>query len=93
MKGKVAVRAYIAQDKDAVLTLLRLNTPKYFSPVEEKDLVYYLDHEIEYYFVIELNNMVIGCGGINFSGDPAHGKISWIYCTPITRVNRWEPCY
>jgi len=39
--------------------------------------VYYLDHEIEYYFVIELNNMVIGCGGINFSGDPAHGKISW----------------
>lgn len=77
MKDKILIREYNAQDKVAVLNLLKLNTPNYFSPEEEKDLVYYLDNEIEYYFVLEFNDIIVGSGGFNFSGYVTNGKISW----------------
>jgi ribosomal-protein-alanine N-acetyltransferase len=71
------IRDYTPLDKETVLNLLRLNTPHYFSPNEEPDFIYYLEHELEYYFVIEINKQVVGCGGFNFSGNPTIGKISW----------------
>jgi ribosomal-protein-alanine N-acetyltransferase len=71
------IRAYKPTDRTTIIELLRLNTPHYFAPEEEKDLLYYLDHEIEYYFVIETDGKVVGSGGINFSDDPTTGKISW----------------
>jgi len=71
------IRDYKRQDKNAVLDLLRLNTPHYFAVEEEKDLVYFLENEIEYYFVLECNEKIAGCGGFNFSGDHTTGKISW----------------
>ena len=77
MNNKLLIRDYKKQDEEIVLNLLRLNTPAYFSPAEEKDLIYYLNNEIERYFVMELNNELIGCGGINFSEDKTLGKISW----------------
>lgn len=73
----IHIRDYANSDKDAVIGLLRLNTPQYFAPEEEQDLLHYLDHELERYFVLELNGELVGCGGINFSGNPAHGKLSW----------------
>ncbi|MBC3540738.1 GNAT family N-acetyltransferase [Rufibacter sp. H-1] len=77
MTQEVVIREYTPQDKPAVLELLRLNTPAYFSPEEEKDLIHYLEHERELYFVVEHDGTLAGCGGINFSGDPTTGKISW----------------
>lgn len=77
MKDKAVIREYCPQDKTSVLNLLRLNTPRYFSPEEENDLIYYLDNEVEYYFVIEFDKTIIGSGGFNFSGDETNGKISW----------------
>lgn len=71
------IRPYNSKDKQAVIDLLRLNTPAYFSPQEEADLIFYLDNELEAYFVLEVDNTVVGSGGFNFSGDPANGKISW----------------
>jgi ribosomal protein S18 acetylase RimI-like enzyme len=76
-KVEPLIRSFQASDEDAVLQLLRLNTPKYFSPEEEADLIHYLEHELEYYFVIELDNQVIGSGGFNFSDDKSTGIISW----------------
>ncbi|WP_256014145.1 GNAT family N-acetyltransferase [Desertivirga xinjiangensis] len=76
-KSEVIIRAYTYQDKERVLDLLRFNTPQFFSPNEEGDLLYYLENEIEYYYVIELDRQVIGSGGFNFSGDYSKGKISW----------------
>lgn len=73
----VVIRAYKPEDQASVLQLLRLNTPEYFAPEEEKDLVYYLDNEMEHYYVLEYNGMLVGCGGINFSQDQSLGKISW----------------
>ncbi|MEZ4774019.1 MAG: N-acetyltransferase [Bacteroidia bacterium] len=73
----ITIREYQHTDQPAVLTLLRLNTPDFFSPEEESDLIYYLENEIEYYFVIETDGQICGCGGFNFSGNHAVGKISW----------------
>ena len=77
MKENPCIRNYQNHDKEAVLNLLKLNTPQYFSPEEEKGLIYFLENEIEYYFVIEFENMIVGSGGFNFSGDPTKGFLSW----------------
>ena len=82
MKDELTIRPYINSDKAVLLNILKLNTPKYFSPEEEVDLVYYLDNEIEYYYVIEINNQVVGGGGINFTEDKMTGKISWDLISP-----------
>jgi N-acetylglutamate synthase-like GNAT family acetyltransferase len=76
-KRQPIIREYKNSDKEAVLGLLRSNTPVYFSAEEESDLVHYLENEIEHYFVLEINGQVIGSGGFNFSGDKTRGKISW----------------
>lgn len=77
MKYKVLIRGYKDSDKAKVLNLLKLNTPAYFSPEEEKDLIYYLDHEIENYYVVEIDKKIVGCGGINYEDNHTIGKISW----------------
>ena len=77
MNNEQLIRDYKNADKKAVLNLLKLNTPNYFSPEEKKDLIYFLEKEIEYYFVIEIDKQIVGCGGFNFSGDKTTGKISW----------------
>ena len=77
MNNEPVIREYNPSDKDSVLQLLKLNTPAFFSPEEEKDLLYYLDNEIEQYFVVEIDHEIVGCGGFNFSEDKATGVISW----------------
>jgi len=77
MTKDINIREYKKSDKESVLNLLRLNTPQYFSHDEEKDLIRYLDNEIENYYVITCENRIAGCGGFNFSGDPTTGRISW----------------
>ncbi|PBQ33462.1 GNAT family N-acetyltransferase [Sphingobacteriaceae bacterium] len=77
MGSETRIRTYTAEDKQQVLNLLRLNTPRYFAPEEEKDFSYYLENELEYYFVLEYEESIVGCGGFNFSGNAAVGKISW----------------
>ena len=71
------IRPYHNADRDEIIDLLRLNTPEYFSPEEEKDLIYYFDNHIEYYYVIEDKGFIIGCGGFNLSGDPEKIGLSW----------------
>src|SRR5688500_16179382 len=70
------IRKYKTSDKAEVINLLRLNTPDYFSALEEKDLVYYLDNHAENYYVIERNGKLIGSGGFNFL-DKGRVSISW----------------
>lgn len=69
------IRSYKANDKPKLLTLLRLNTPEYFDESELGDFAHYLDHNREDYFVAEMNDTVIGCGGINY--EPSRAVISW----------------
>jgi len=77
MSDSITIRPYSNSDKETVIDLLQLNTPTYFSPDEEKDLISYLEHEIESYFVLEVNDQLVGSGGINYSNDKTIGIISW----------------
>jgi [ribosomal protein S18]-alanine N-acetyltransferase len=71
------IRKYTPADKQAVMELFQLNTPAYFSPEEEKDLLYYLENHAENYYLIESEGETAGCGGFNFSDDGSTGRISW----------------
>lgn len=77
MDEDLTIRAYRGSDKGVVLNLLWLNTPQYFSPEEYNDLEYYLENEIEYYYVIEIESKIVGSGGFNFTEDKTTGIISW----------------
>jgi N-acetylglutamate synthase-like GNAT family acetyltransferase len=73
----MTIRNYRQQDKPHVITLMRLNIPKYFDASEEPGFVNYLDHEREDYFVVETDGKLIGAGGINYEDDGQTGIISW----------------
>jgi N-acetylglutamate synthase-like GNAT family acetyltransferase len=72
-----AIRPYQKSDFAAVINLLRLNTPNYFSQEEEEDLIYFLENEREQYYVVSINNEIVGCGGYNISEDKSTGIICW----------------
>lgn len=74
---ETTIREYQPTDKNAVIDLIRQNTPAYFAQEEETDFSNYLDSERELYFVLLFNNEIVGCGGINFTEDKTCGKISW----------------
>ena len=76
------IRKYSHQDKPEVIELLRLNTPEYFDPSEEKDLVDYLDNELEDYFIVEENSKIVGAGGINYFLSEKTARISWDMIKP-----------
>ena len=72
------IRKYRDSDKEKIIELLRLNTPEYFAPSEEAELIDYLNHHSENYFVIEAGNEIVGCGGINSTDDATNVRIAWI---------------
>lgn len=82
MNNQLNIREYHPNDKPKVLNILKLNVPQYFAESEVSDLDHYLDHEIEKYYVVELDNQIIGAGGINFEGNDTIGKISWDFLHP-----------
>jgi ribosomal-protein-alanine N-acetyltransferase len=73
------IRNYNKSDRSEIINLIKLNTPKFFAKIEEQDLTHYLDNKIEKYFVIELNDNIIGSGGINYQEIDGFqiGIISW----------------
>lgn len=72
------IRSYLATDLNAVIQLIKLNTPTYFHVSEEQDLRDYLTFEKEDYFVVELNGEIVAAGGINYSVDGiSTARISW----------------
>ena len=77
MNNNLVIRAYNSNDKSAVLAILRLNTPEYFSPEEEVGFIHFLDHEIELYYITLLNDKIVGAGGINFNQQLKNGILSW----------------
>ena len=77
------IRSYSIEDKVKVLGLLRSNTPEYFDPSEEADFEYYLDHEVEDYFVFEDDEEIIGAGGINYFPEERLARISWDMIHPL----------
>jgi ribosomal-protein-alanine N-acetyltransferase len=76
------IRKHQESDRAAIIELLRLNTPEYFSPNEEKDLIYYLHEHAGNYFVAEQDGVILGCAGFNISQDGNNGGLSWDFVHP-----------
>ena len=76
------VRPYQKSDDQALISLLKLNIPKYFAPEELEDFIEYLDHKIEDYFVFMENGVLLGAGGINYLYDKKEARISWDFVHP-----------
>lgn len=73
----IQIREYTAEDKVRLLELLQLNTPQYFAANEVQDFSSYLDTEVEGYYVLLYDDLIVGCGGINFEANKTIGIISW----------------
>lgn len=71
------IRKYNSNDKVALLNLLALNTPQFFADSEAIDFEEYLNSKIQLYYVLELENQILGCGGINFDQNNSTASISW----------------
>jgi len=72
------IRKYKKEDREKLLDLLRLNTPKYFAPSEEEDFINYLNEEAAHYFVVEKENIIVGSGGFNLGFDDGKtARIAW----------------
>ena len=82
MIEKLTIREYKATDKDNVLAILKLNVPAYFAESEIKDLEDYLENNLEKYYVIAIEQQIIGAGGINFEDKGKTAKISWDFIDP-----------
>lgn len=76
------IRSYQEADQPAVLALLEKNIPRYFAPEEWEDLRRYQESEREVYFVLEVEKVLIGAGGINFFPSEKKARISWDFLDP-----------
>lgn len=76
------IRKHQESDRPAIMKIMQLNTPEYFSPNEEKDLIYYLDEHAGNYFVAEEDGVILGCAGFNISQDGRIGGLSWDFVHP-----------
>lgn len=83
MSETINIRPYRVSDKKQLLEILDLNIPQYFAESELDDLKNYLENEIEEYFVAEVDNQLIGGGGINFDKKSYTAKISWDFIHPL----------
>src|SRR5690606_26260449 len=79
---KIRIRKYHISDKPELMEILQMNIPQYFAETEIKDFDHYLDSAIEQYFVIEINDKIVGSGGINFEKTSKTGKLSWDIINP-----------
>ncbi|MCW4468729.1 GNAT family N-acetyltransferase [Flavobacterium sp. MFBS3-15] len=73
----MTIRPYSPTDQPALQELLRFNTPQYFAESEKADLIDYLAHHIDHYYVVEVYGTIMGCGGFNRTPDGKHGVLSW----------------
>lgn len=71
------IRKYHKQDRDNLIQLIELNVPEYFDISEVNLFVKYLDEELEDYFVVEHDEEIVACGGINYSSKKNQAVISW----------------
>lgn len=75
---KLSFESYNERHKEAILKLFYSNCPKYFDPIDEKELIDFLDNYAdENYLVVLEGDKVIGCGG-HYTKNKKHG-IAWVF--------------
>ena len=83
MSQNINIREYTISDKIPLIEVLKLNIPQYFAESELEDLEDYLENKIEKYLIAEIDNQLVGGGGINFVREIKTAKISWDFIHPL----------
>ena len=76
------IRPYKKSDKDLLIEVFKLNTPKYFDVKEVEDFEMYLEKNHRTYFTFEINNEIVGGTGINIDENNKTGQVTWIFFAP-----------
>jgi N-acetylglutamate synthase-like GNAT family acetyltransferase len=71
------IRTFEEKDTAQLLDLIKLHVPASFAETEIQDFEDYLKFEREHYFVIQVHEMVVACGGINFKETADQAWLSW----------------
>ena len=72
---KPQIRAYSRTDRDACIAIFSSNLPRYFDTSELTDFEAFLESPTGDYFVVEIENRVVACGG--FSASNGTGRLTW----------------
>ncbi len=76
------IRPYKPNDKEDLLKIFSLNTPKYFDKNELNDFEEYLEEKAETYLTIEVDNNIVGGTGYYINKNDKSGRITWIFFEP-----------
>lgn len=76
------IRPYKPNDKENLLRIFSLNTPKYFDKNEINDFEKYLEQKAETYLTIEVENNIVGGTGYYINENDKSGRITWIFFDP-----------
>lgn len=76
------IRPYASADKERLLKIFSLNTPKYFDKSEIHDFQAYLEQKATTYLTIEVGATIVGGTGYYVNEDDNSGRITWIFFDP-----------
>lgn len=76
------IRPFKTSDKEHLIEIFKLNTPKYFDTNELGDFEKYLTHHCETYLTIESDNKIVGGAGYYVNMTDNSGRITWIFFHP-----------
>ena len=76
MNHSFSIRNYESSDQKFLIELIRSNVPRYFAESEVDDFAQYLVADLENYWVLEVEDQIVGCGGVNFLYTNK-ARISW----------------
>jgi ribosomal protein S18 acetylase RimI-like enzyme len=71
------VRAYSPADRAACLAVFDSNTPRFFDPAERRDFEAFLNRPDGFYFVMEHDGGVAGCGGYAIAEEKSLASLVW----------------
>lgn len=76
------IRPYKQADKESLLRIFNLNTPKYFDTNEINDFERYLEQKPETYLTVEVDDNIVGGTGYYVNENDKSGRITWIFFDP-----------
>lgn len=82
------IRPYTLDDRQACIEIFKSNMPVFFAPHELGDFedwltakdhaeIAYKSNESEYYYVVEMENTIVGCGGFYIPQNGGEARMAW----------------
>ena len=83
------IRPFKPHDKEILVDIFKLNTPKYFAPKEVDDFIEYLEYYSDTYLTIEHDGKITGGTGYYVRESGKSGRITWIFFHPDYAGQGW----